>query len=115
MVYGFGGIRLRNDGLLFAPRSDPNLPQLIIPHLKFQGMDLRYEVDEKGERFQLTNLTETKDFTIYCRNNRIYLPDIASDIPLDAVEGKTEKKYQVQLPRSTRYIQNTRKLTPFIN
>ncbi len=99
MVYGFGGIRLRNDGLLFAPRLDPNLPQLIIPHLKFQGMDLRYEVDEKGKRFQLTNLTETKDFTIYCRNNRIYLPDIASDIPLDAVEGRTEKKYQVQLPQ----------------
>jgi trehalose/maltose hydrolase-like predicted phosphorylase len=97
LIYGFGGIRIRNDGLLFSPRLDPKLPQLIIPHLKFQGIDVRYEVDNEGRNYTLTNLSPSKEFTIYSRNNRIYLPESNEDIQLDDVQGRTEKKYQILL------------------
>jgi trehalose/maltose hydrolase-like predicted phosphorylase len=98
LIYGFGGIRLREDGLLFDPRLDSKLPNLIFPRLKFQGIELRYEVKDGGDTFIVTNLSASKEFTLYCRDNRIYLPENATNVNLTQVKGRTEKKYKVQLP-----------------
>jgi trehalose/maltose hydrolase-like predicted phosphorylase len=99
LIYGFGGIRLRADGLLFSPRLDPKLPQLVIPRIKFQGMELRYEARDGGREFVLTNLSASKQFTAYCRGNRVYRPKKDTSITLLDVDGQTEKKYRVLLPK----------------
>jgi len=98
LIYGFGGIRLRGDGLLFAPRLDPKLPHLIIPRIKFQGAELRYEVVDGGQKFLLTSLFAAQTFTIYVRNERIYQPIENGDLSMMDVDGRMEKKFVIFLP-----------------
>lgn len=97
LIYGFGGIRLRSDGLLFDPHLDPKLPHLIFPRLKFQGKEIKYEIISEGKKFVLTNLSASGEFNVYCRNGRIFLPKGIKENELSLVQGRTEKKFTIKL------------------
>ena len=83
------------DQLIFLAR----LPRLVIPRIKFQGMELRYDAREGGREFILTNLSKTKQLMIYGRGGRLYLPKNMAAVDVLDVEGRTEKKYRVLLPK----------------
>ncbi len=97
LIYGFGGIRLRDDGLLLSPRLPGEMTRLTMPRIKFQGRELRYDVIDGGNRFTLTNLSTSSEFTIYCRSGRLFIP-VEQKTPLFQTGlERSEVKYTVNL------------------
>jgi len=100
LMYGFGGIRMRDDGLLFDPHLDPKLPGLIFPHIYYQGFDLRYEVVDGGNTFILMNQSTTKSFLIYVRNERIFLPEKVPTVNTTQMKNRSEQFFAIILPQN---------------
>ncbi|HME56574.1 MAG TPA: hypothetical protein VKM55_30520 [Candidatus Lokiarchaeia archaeon] len=53
LVYGFGGIRLRDDGLLICPFLPANIPEIVFNAIKFRGITMCFRVFDQGTKFSL--------------------------------------------------------------
>ena len=52
LYYGFGGIRLRENGLLLSPFTVDELPVVSFNQISFQGVCLKYRIFENGRKYQ---------------------------------------------------------------
>ena len=59
---------------------------------------MKYRIFENGRKYSLENLGEDRMFTIYCRENCIYIPINGIDVDKQHVDGKNEIKYSMELP-----------------
>jgi trehalose/maltose hydrolase-like predicted phosphorylase len=93
LIYGFGGIRLREDGLMFDPILPPQIPEIKCKRLTFQGCNFEYQVFDGGNRFSLENLGADCNFTIYSRKDQRFLPEGISNIEIVDMPERGEIKY----------------------
>jgi trehalose/maltose hydrolase-like predicted phosphorylase len=74
LLYGFGGIRIRKEGLLFSPFLPPQLPEIKFNQIFVQGSRFEYQIQNQGAQFILKNQGSACKITLYFRNKRIYNP-----------------------------------------
>jgi alpha,alpha-trehalose phosphorylase len=92
LVAGFGGMRLQNNKLSFAPRLPDTLDRLAF-HIKYCGSRLRIEVGTQDATYRLLEGTPLKVFhhgeEIYLNENEAITRDIP-DIPIEVGPRPTQ-------------------------
>lgn len=70
IVYGFGGIRIRSDGLLLDPILPKQIPELILNQIHYQGKKIRMKIGENGYFITLTSVDTDCNFRFYLRKKK---------------------------------------------
>jgi trehalose/maltose hydrolase-like predicted phosphorylase len=89
LQYGLAGLRLRVDGLLFAPCLVPEVPEIVFRRLQYQGNTFTLRVWACGARFSITAHDDPVDFLVYFREGCLYhspaiaVPEPTNDLWLD--------------------------------
>ncbi len=104
LVYGFGGIRVRPDGLLFSPFLSVQLPGISFSRLVFQNGVFRYRVFDGGCKFSLEATGASQNLVIYFRNGKEYTCKEVKMIPRASSKGSAETCYGISLPKDVEAI-----------
>lgn len=104
LVYGFGGIRLRDDGLLICPFLPANIPEISFNKIMFQGNAMRFRVFDQGLKFSLIAIDSDSSFMLHFRPGKEFrcMMDAAGEMQVDA--SRQEPCYEVFLPTNKEII-----------
>jgi trehalose/maltose hydrolase-like predicted phosphorylase len=88
LMYGFGGLRLRSDGLLFDPILPPALPEIEFSRINFQGVTFSYRIWDRGQRFNLQLLESSKKhrLKLYFRPGHEYRLSAPDGLKMDFIQ-----------------------------
>ncbi|NMC04300.1 MAG: glycoside hydrolase family 65 protein [Candidatus Lokiarchaeota archaeon] len=98
LVYCFGGIRVRPDGLLFSPFLPAQLPLITFSRLNFQGNVFRYNVQDGGRKFSITPAGSPFKLAMYFRTGKKYTCKGGTMRVKTTSKDKGETCYEVSLP-----------------
>ncbi len=70
LLYGFCGIRVREEGLFFDPCLPPELPQVTVKGLSYRGQKFDLLVTEGGSCVELRPISGRLDINVYWREGR---------------------------------------------
>jgi trehalose/maltose hydrolase-like predicted phosphorylase len=104
LVYGFGGIRVRPDGLLFAPFLPEKLPEISFSRLMFQKKSFRYRVFDGGHKFSLAPAGAGQKVIMYFRKGKEYASKAVKMSPRAGSNGSSEACYEVVLPKGVEVV-----------
>nr|MDO8113075.1 hypothetical protein [Candidatus Sigynarchaeota archaeon] len=99
LVYGFGGIRLRDDGLLVCPFLPETMPEITFSKLVFQGTPVRYRVFDRGTRFSLTAIHNKCTMVLHFKPGKEFTCKAAMMNQEQADARRNEERFTVILPR----------------
>ena len=104
LVAGFGGMRLQNNRLSFAPRLPDTLERLAF-HVQYRGSRLRIEVDAQNVTYRLLDGPPQKVFhhgdEILLTENEAISRDIP-ELPIEVGPRPTQPPGREPIPREAR-------------
>jgi trehalose/maltose hydrolase-like predicted phosphorylase len=99
LLYGFGGLRIRSNGLLFAPILPKQIPELLFHQITYNGIKFEYQILNGGKFFTIKNLSQTADIQLFMRKSRVFKPkqkELMKEIK--SYEKTGEISFKIELP-----------------
>jgi trehalose/maltose hydrolase-like predicted phosphorylase len=104
IIYGFGGCRLRDDGILIDPKLPKQISPLAFNSLSFQGKRIKLVITD-NKSFSITGLGDIFEIKLYFRENSKYLPENKNHtlIEMDSITKEINYKIKIEKDETVKF------------